>query len=203
MGSEKNIRVIPNPSSIYPTEKANLENPKVIAVGSHTYNKGYDRLLNAWKYISKEYPDWQLHIFGKSNPTVNLEVLVNELKIESSVFLNPPTKNIEQEYLNSSVFVLPSRSEGFGMVLIEAMACGVPCVSFDCPSGPRDIITNDIDGFLVKNHDVEGFTKKIMYLMQDKQLRKKMGQKAKENVSKYAPTRIVKQWDSLFKELIR
>jgi len=104
--------------------------------------------------------------------------------------------------LASSVMVLPSRSEGFGMVLIEAMECGVPCVSFDCPSGPRDIITHGEDGFLVEKENIQELAEKLLVLIENENLRKRMGEAAKLNVQRYATEAIVKQWDDLFRELV-
>src|SRR5690606_404823 len=112
-----------------------------------------------------------------------------------------PVKNIEEKYLGSSVFAFSSRFEGFGMVLIEAMACGVPCVSFDCPCGPADIIRDGEDGFLVENGDVDGFTKRLLELIEDESLRVEMGRKAKQNVRRYLPEVIVPEWDVLFKSM--
>src|SRR5690554_6541608 len=103
--------------------------------------------------------------------------------------------------MESSIMVLPSRSEGFGMVLVEAMACGVPCVSFNCPEGPADIIRDEEDGFLVTNGDFEELASKIIVLIEDEDRRKTMGTKAKQHVKRYLPERVVSQWDDLFKSL--
>ena len=98
--------------------------------------------------------------------------------------------------------VLPSRSEGFGMVLIEAMACGLPCVAFDCPHGPADIIRHEEDGLLVKAEEVNALAMSIIRLIQDEELRIKMGANARENVKRYLPENVLPQWDTLFKRLI-
>ena len=97
---------------------------------------------------------------------------------------------------------MSSRFEGFGMVLIEAMSFGVPCISFDCPYGPADIIKEGEDGFLIKNDNIEGFSNKIIQLIENENLRKEMGLKAKKNIQRFYPETILKQWDELFKSLI-
>jgi glycosyltransferase involved in cell wall biosynthesis len=196
-----NVLAISNPLSFYPKVAAKLVAKKVIVVGSHSYNKGYDLLLETWATIAVENPDWELHIYGKIDKEKTYLKLADKLKITNSVYFHEPVADVKKEYLNSSLMVLPSRSEGFGMVLIEAMACGVPCVSFDCPSGPRDIIKNNEDGFLVANGNTVELAKAINQLIGNEQLRNHMGAKAKETVKRYLPENIVAQWDQLFKEL--
>jgi glycosyltransferase involved in cell wall biosynthesis len=197
----KNMIVIPNPLSFYPDQSSTLVNKKVIAVGKHGFQKSYDRLLAAWQLVIQSNPDWQLEIYGTINPVYQLKELAQSLKISDNVSFFAPEKNIESKYLEASVYVMSSRFEGFGMVLIEAMACGVPCVSFDCNYGPSDIIMNNEDGFLVKNGDIEGLSKALNKLITNDVLRTTLGAKAKQNVKRFAPESVVKQWDNLFKEL--
>ena len=196
-----NVIAISNTLSFYPKITSELLSKKVIVVGSHSYNKGYDLLLETWKKVARQNSDWELHIFGKIDKEQTYLKLADKLKITDTVCFHEPVAAIEKEYLNSSIMVLPSRTEGFGMVLIEAMACGVPCVSFDCPSGPRDIIKDKEDGFLVTNGSTVELAEGINKLISDSELRNKMGAKAKENVKRYLPSTILAQWDQLFKEL--
>lgn len=198
----KNVEVISNPLSFYPNEKALLINKKVIAVGKQSYQKGYDRLLTAWEKVLKNHPDWQLEIYGKLDLAQKLNEQVSDLKIVENVHFFPPEKNIIAKYFDSSIYVMSSRFEGFGMVLIEAMACGVPCVSFDCPYGPSDIIRNNEDGFIVENGNTEALAEKLEVLIENEELRNAMGKLAKENVKRFLPEVIMKQWDELFKSLI-
>jgi glycosyltransferase involved in cell wall biosynthesis len=121
----------------------------------------------------------------------------------ANVTFHEPVSDIQSKYAASSIMVLPSRSEGFGMVLIEAMACGVPCVSFDCPCGPADIISDGDDGYLISNGDIEQFAAKVILLIEDEALRKRMGQSARQNVKRFLPPAIVAQWDQLFKSVRR
>lgn len=196
-----NVMVIPNPIAGFPDRAAELTAPNVIAVGSQSYNKGYDRLLEAWQMVAAAYPDWHLNVYGRKNPEMQLDAVAETLGLSSSVSFHDPVADIEQHYRSASVMVLSSRSEGFGMVLIEAMACGVPCISFDCPHGPRDIITDGADGFLVPDGDIAAFADKVKLLMSDAPLRKAMGQKALATAHKYAPEQIVARWDQLFRDL--
>jgi len=197
----KNLAVIPNPLSFYPTESSTLQNKKVIAVGKQNYQKGYDLLLQSWQIVQEKHPDWQLEIYGKMAPDNHLVELAQDLKIQSSVAFYPPEKHIERKYLDSSVYVMSSRFEGFGMVLIEAMACGLPCVSFDCNFGPSDIICHNEDGLLVENGNIADLSLALTRIMGQQELRKEMGRNAKENVKRFQPGKIVQTWDNLFREL--
>jgi len=198
----QNLAVISNPLSFYPHESATLVAKKVIAVGKQSHQKGYDLLLQAWQKVVAQHPDWQLEIYGKKEPLEGLELQASSLGIASTVNFFDPVKNIEAKYLESSIYVMSSRYEGFGMVLIEAMACGVPCVSFDCPYGPSDIIADVVDGYLVPNGNSDLLAQKLLLLIEDDALRSKMGKKAKENVKRFLPETICQQWEELFKSLV-
>jgi glycosyltransferase involved in cell wall biosynthesis len=200
--SLSNLEVIPNPLSFYPKESSTLQNRNVIAVGKQGFQKGYDRLLAAWQIVNQNHPDWQLEIYGQSAPEYQLEELSKSLGIGDCVSFYPPTKDIQNKYIEASLYVMSSRFEGFGMVLIEAMACGLPCVSFDCNYGPSDIILDGVDGFVVPNGDCTALAKVISTMLDDATLRGRMGANAKLNVQRFLPEVIVKQWDVLFKQLV-
>lgn len=196
------ISVIPNPISFYTSDPSNLKSKKVISVGTMSHVKGFDLLLKAWRTVIDKHPDWELEIYGKPLLRNELVQLSQELGIENNVEFNDPVVDIEAKYRQASIYVLSSRFEGFGMVLIEAMACGLPCVSFNCPSGPADIITDNEDGYLVTANDINLLSEKIISLIENETTRQLMGTIARENVKRYMPEQIVGKWDTLFKELI-
>lgn len=153
---------------------------KVISVGRYDEQKGYDMLIDAWEVVYRTYPDWNLFIYGDGVLKKDFEQSIKQKHLEQNIFLCAPVKDIEQKYLESSMYVMSSRFEGFGMVLIEAMACGLPCISFDCPHGPSDIIKDEIDGLLVENGNVQLLSQKICRLIQDDTLRQQMGTHARK-----------------------
>lgn len=163
--------------------------------------KGFDRLVSAWRIVSRKHPDWTLSIYG-DGMREQLQRQVDEEGVASSCLLKHTVQNIVDKYCESSIFVLSSRYEGFGMVIIEAMACGVPPVSFTCPCGPRDIIADGRDGLLVENGDIEGLAEKICYLIEHEDLRRKMGRQARMDVERFRIEHIAEQWKELFEEAL-
>ena len=198
--STKNLVIIPNPLPFQTSSVSALHSKKIIAVGSFSFNKGYDLLLQIWRDVALDFAEWELNIYG-SRTHENLTLIATHLNL-TNIYFHDPVGNIVEKYLGSSIMVLPSRSEGFGMVLIEAMNCGLPVISFDCPNGPKDIITEGEDGFLIENGDVERFAEKLRTLMESEGLRQKMGATARANSLKYHPNEIVREWDQLFKNLM-
>ena len=128
---------------------------------------------------------------------------IHSYGLQNTIIMNPPTDNIIEEYLKSSICVVSSVFEGFSMVLIEAMACGLPCVSFDCPYGPRNIIKDGEDGFLIEYLNTQALADGICKLIEDKELRKSMGRKGRENVLRFSREKVMQQWVDLFELLIR
>lgn len=189
---------ISDPLTFFPKQPSSLKRKRVIAVGRYVYQKGFDLLLQIWSKIEKDNPDWELFVFGTGNRSY-YELLKKKLNIDDNrCHLEGPSPNIQEEYLNSSVFAFTSRFEGFGMVLVEAMACGLPVVSFDCPCGPRDIITDKEDGILVKNGSVADFVLALNKLMRDESLRIQMSVLGRKNVERFKIEYIAEQWKSLF-----
>lgn len=199
----KNGVVIPNPLWFKTVKFADLKSKKVIAVSRHSYEKGLDRMLQIWQKIIAKHPDWCLEIYGKSNENQEMQELATALNIEQNVTFFEPVKNINDKYLEASILVMTSRTEGFGMVLVEAMASGLPCVAYDCPVGPRSIIVNNENGFLIEDGDIDSFVQKIELLIEDENFRISMGKNAKDSISKYDIESIMQQWKSLFEELIQ
>lgn len=193
-----NICVISDPLSFCPTQRSSLSIKRVIAVGRYVYQKGFDQLLQAWATIERQYPEWQLVVFGDGNRTP-YEQQMKELGIDDNrCHLYGPTTDIQQEYVNSSIFVFSSRFEGFGMVLVEAMACGLPVVSFDCPCGPKDIVKDGEDGILVENGNIELLATSLSKMMRDEALRQAMSQAALKNVQPFRIEQIAEQWRKIF-----
>ena len=197
----KNVEVIPNPLCSIPSQHSLLQDKRVIAVGRYAYQKGFDLLLNAWKHVVDKHSDWKLTIYGSGERTPYIN-LAKDLGIESNCCLEASVSNIISKYQESSMLVFSSRFEGFGMVLLEAMSCGVPCVSFACPCGPKDIITDGVNGYLVEPENVETLAERICHLIENKVLRKNMGKSASSSVLKYDINIIGQQWNNLFSTLI-
>jgi glycosyltransferase involved in cell wall biosynthesis len=199
----KNIGVIPNSVSFQTTAKADLKNKIVVAVGRLEYQKGFDMLLEIWGLICKKNPDWKLHIYGDGQDKDVLLSIIDKQGMSESVCIFPPVKDIQQVLLSGSIYVMTSRFEGFPMVLLEAMECALPVISFACKCGPKDIIRNGEDGFLINNNDIYSFAQKLDELMNDEVLRYSMGNKAKQNIQRYSEKEIMKKWENLFFQLIK
>ena len=198
-----NIEVISDPLTFSSSSYSPLTNKRVIAVGRYVYQKGFDILLKSWSIVEKECPDWSLTIVGQGERQ-KYEALIDELKIDKTrCKLLGPTERIQDEYMSSSLFVMSSRFEGFGMVLVEAMACGLPVVSFDCPCGPKDIIQNKIDGILVENGNVDKLTEALVMMIQHPEQRKVMANRAIENVQRFRIDQIAEKWKLLFEALYK
>lgn len=196
-----NVCVIPDPLSFRPSECSTLTERRVIAVGRYVYQKGFDLLLQAWSLVEKATPDWQLAVFGTGDREP-YERLIDELGIDRErCRLNGSTTDIQKEYADSSVFVFSSRFEGFGMVLVEAMACGLPVVSFDCPCGPKDIVTDGVDGLLVDSGNVDKLADSLIRIIGDDALRKRMADKARVNVRRFDMEVLAERWRQLFDEV--
>ena len=206
-----NVTVIPDPITIeVKSEKVKSEKcvNRVVTIGRYAYQKGYDLLLQAWAEISRirdleNGEEWTLDIFGQGNQTDYRQLMV-ELGIDTDrCHLNGPVEDVVKVYQDSSIFVLSSRFEGFGMVLVEAMACGLPVVSFDCPAGPDEIITDGVDGLLVPSGDVHALAEKLMVLISDENLRRRLGQQARQTAQRYDMAVLVNQWTTLFEKVIK
>ncbi len=196
-----NIEVIPDPLSFNTDTVSPLVSKRVIAVGRYVYQKGFDLLLQAWSVVEKQSSDWELAIFGQGEREA-YEQLINELRIDRSrCHLYGPTNDIMYECQNSSIFVFSSRFEGFGMVLVEAMACGLPVISFDCPCGPKDIICDQEDGILVDNGNVDKLSKAMIFLMKNHDICVKMAINGQKNVLRFKIDTIAERWKSLFESL--
>ena len=197
-----NLMVIPNPITINNKHQIDYSQKRAIAVGRYTYQKGFDLLISAWEEVHIKHPDWKLYIYGGGNRE-EYQKLVNEMKLKDVVHCEGPVNDISNKYKESSIFILSSRFEGFGLVLAEAMSTGLASVSFACPCGPKDIIKDSYDGLLCKNEDTKDLASKICELIEDKRLRKETGQNAANSIQRYSLENIMRQWDNLFQEIYK
>lgn len=198
-----NVVSIPNPLSFHSAVASDLSAKRVILVGRYCHEKGYDHLLQAWKLVQERCPDWRLDTYGDGD-TTPYEQLINELGIDRSrCSLNPRVENVQQEFQRSSIAVCTSRFEGFCMAIIEAMACGVPVVSFNCPWGPQSIITDGVDGLLVENGNVAKMAETLTSLIADAERRKLLASNGLKSVHRYDMDAIGEHWNQLFKDVFQ
>lgn len=204
-GSLSNIEVIPNAAMNISGHYSDVTRKRLIAVGRLDYQKGFDRLIRAWDIVQQNvaFRDWQLDIFGQGEWQEMLQRMIDERNLQNTLRLNQPTNSIGDEYAKSSLIVMTSHYEGFGMVLVEAMACGVPAVAFDCKCGPKDIIRHGENGLLVHDGDIEGLAAAMMKLMDDEAYRKRLSDNAKKIISTYSEETVMNRWIALFNGLIK
>lgn len=195
-----NIVVIPNPIYVYPEHASSCSSKQVIAVGRYTKQKGFDLLIEAWHLVYQRHPDWMLRIYGAGNPEV-YKRLVSEKGLNASVFCEEAALDIYAKYNESSIFVLSSRYEGLPLVLIEAMSAGLPSVAFACPCGPRDCITDGVDGLLVEPENTTKLADAICWLMENEEQRKQMGGAARHSAVRFQEENIMHRWVELFDSL--
>lgn len=199
--NDKRVEVIPNSLTFYPERFSDCENKKIISVGRLTHEKGYDILIDVWNIVAKKYSDWTLEIYGEGPERENLQNKINKLELEKSFLLKGTDKNIQNRYIESSIYVMSSRSEAMPMVLLEAMSCGLPVVSFDSPCGPKDIIKENEDGFIIKFGDIGQMAEKIEELIVNKEKRKLFGANARYNIQRFSQDKIMNQWEKIYGEL--
>ncbi len=193
----KNVRTIPNPVTINCRKKTNLNNKNILSVGRFTNQKGFDLLIKAWSLTKIRNNGWILNIYGKGEQLNILMKLIDEDNLADTVVLHEPVKDIVPIYINSSIYVMSSRFEGLPLVLIEATSMGLPVISFDCETGPREIIKNDINGVLVRPGDVKQLAFEIDNLVNDKKRMKKYSNNAIINSKLYNIAEIVKLWKGI------
>jgi glycosyltransferase involved in cell wall biosynthesis len=170
---------------------------KLIAAGRLENQKGFDLLLEAFGAVAAQHPDWTLDIFGRGSRREPLERLVVQLGLGDQVSINAPTDRLGERMRDASVFVLSSRFEGFPLVLLEAMAAGLAVVSFDCPTGPGEILTDGTSGLLVPAEDVLALAAALDRIMHDESLRRRLAAAAPAAVLPYSPRQVGRRWDEL------
>ena len=194
-----NVVAIPNPISFTTKSVSPLTEKRVLAVGRYVYQKGFDLLLKAWAVVERAIPDWHLDVYGQGDRSPFLE-LSKELRLQRCN-LNGSTTEIQKEYMNSSLFVISSRFEGLSMAFLEAMSFGLPVVSFACPCGPRDVITDGVNGILVPKEDVAKLADAIINVIQSPEYAKELGKNASKRAMDFQIDVLAERWKHLFENL--
>lgn len=184
-----------------PRPQSRLENRVVLAAGRLVKVKGYDRLLDAFAKVIEKRPDWKLRIYGSGTQADKLSRQARSLGLHNNVAFMGATSDVEGEMAKASLHVITSRFEGFGMTIVEAFAAGVPVVSFDCPQGPREIITSGQDGMLVPDGDTDAFADALLSLMDDPDEMRRLVANGKETALRYRISKVADQWDEVFADL--
>lgn len=198
-----NVKVIPNPINVGKYNRPNLDSKRVIAAGRISPVKGFDNLIRTWSSIIEKDPDITLHIYGDGDCEYRsyLNDLIKSLHLERHVFLEGAVSSLLQVLPSYSLFVCSSHTECFPMVFLEAMSCGVPVISFDCPSGPKHIITDGVDGFLVKDQSLDDLVSKVLqYYSWPLDVINKYSKASFSSVEKYNIDTVMKEWMTFFKQ---
>ena len=200
-----NTLVIPNMVTNYPHEINPYKHRpnRIICAGRLDEKKGFNLLIDAWKLIATKFPTWRIDIFGEGELKNKIYKKISNCHLSNSIKINIPTDNIYNEYENSSIYVMSSLYEGFGLVLIEAMSCGVPCISFDCPNGPAELITHGEDGLLVPLGDIEKLAESIEWMITHEEERLRMSNNARQKAKQYTAEVIMPQWVELFEKVAK
>ncbi|MGV0920311.1 glycosyltransferase family 4 protein [Empedobacter sp. UBA7248] len=193
-----NVINIPNPITITPI-KTDSSIEKVLAVGRFTYQKGFNYLIDAWAIVNNDFPDWKLDIYGSGELEEDLIKQIKQLSLGNSINLCEPRKDINQVFSEHSIFALSSRFEGFPLVLIEALSCGLVPVAFECKNGPKQMMgDSELKKFLVRPFDVTEFAEKLKILILNKQLRTEMSEEAIKVSQRYQLDNIMMIWEDMF-----
>lgn len=199
----ENIAVIPNPTELS-TESAVLNSKKIMAAGRISPVKNFGDLIDSFARLSREFPDWELHFFGEDyiGTQRELEEKIKGYGLRDQIKFMGTSSNLKKEMQNYSIYAMTSETECFPMVLLEALSVGLPVISYDAPTGPKHILKNVEDSFLVPYKNLDIFTEKLMNLMQNQSLRQKMGRKGKENIKRFNIEIVMQRWRHLFKSLV-
>ncbi|MFJ9173238.1 glycosyltransferase family 4 protein [Streptomyces sp. NPDC102360] len=202
-GKDVRVEAIHNSVSIPLVVDASAESKVIMAAGRLVADKRYDDVIHAFSELAEKHPEWSLRIYGAGAEDGSLRSLVSDLGLNDRVLLMGPTRFMDSEWSKAGIAVSASRTESFGMTLVEAMRLGVPAVSADCNFGPREIISHGLDGFLFPVADVQAMRDSLDRLMSDPERRAEMGGLAQRNMQRFRPDRIASQWSELFHRLGR
>ncbi|MCC9061740.1 glycosyltransferase family 4 protein [Flavobacterium piscisymbiosum] len=195
------IFVIPNSLPFKVSMESELTSKQILVVGRLSAEKGLERLIPVSNKLKEKFPDWHITIVGEGPEKEKLSTLISEANLRDVLKLNGISNNVENFYLESSIYIMTSHFEAFPMVLLEAQSFGLPVIAYDCPEGPGQIINNGENGYLIENDNVTDFSDKLFMLIEDEELRKKIGKNAKSNSLNFTEERIIKKWMFLFDEL--
>ncbi|NGX84763.1 glycosyltransferase family 4 protein [Aequorivita sp. KMM 9714] len=197
-----NTFVIPNPISLT-NKKVNFQNKRVIAAGRIAPVKGFERLIEIWSEFLKNNTGWSLDIYGDNyiGTQEQLQKQIDSKDLNNTIFFKGTVDDITETMCNYSAYLMTSHTECFPMVLLESLSVGLPIISFDVPTGPRNIITNEEDGFLVENGNVIEYSKRMEQVLNSENLKKVMSDKAKLNSQRFSVENVMKKWGQLFNTL--
>lgn len=198
-----NARAMPNPLRTPPEDAAPLDAKVAMYAGRFSPQKSVDHLLRAWSLVHERHPDWELHVFGSGPDEDDLRQLCRELALDDCVRWFPAASDVDRELLQRSMFVLSSQHEGLPMVLLEALSCGVPCVSFRCSSGVEQLIQDGENGLLVEQNDDDALADAICRLISEPDLRHRLGSNARGSTQQYDTEKVLDAWQELFLEVLR
>ncbi len=200
-GHRTRVYTIGNGLPDTPRPRSRLDNRLIVAAGRLVNVKGYDRLLGAFAKVVEKRPDWKLRIYGAGSHANRLDRQARALGLHNNVVFMGPTRDMEGELAKASLHVITSRFEGFGMTIVEAFGCGVPVVAFDCPQGPREIITPGHDGLLVPDGDVDAFAEAVLSLIDSPDELRRLADNARETARRYGIAAVADRWDEVFADL--
>lgn len=198
----KRVEVIPNFTTIDNCRQPDYDTKYCVALGRMVPAKDYPRMVRLWKEVVKEHPDWTLDIYGDGPEHEHIRQCIEEAQMGDKILLHGNTKDVVKAYSEASIYLMTSRTEGFPMVLLEAMTIGLPVVAFDCPHGPRNIISNGVNGLLIDMHDDQAYASALTLLMENAERRRLMGEKAREVAQRFSCERIMQRWMDMFNSLV-
>jgi glycosyltransferase involved in cell wall biosynthesis len=202
LGTTTRVECVPNAAPDAGAHRAGLEERVIASAGTLDGRKGFDRLIRAWALIAAQHPDWRLDIFGDGPERDALARLAADLGVAASVRLRGHTSRLTEELARTSLFVMTSRREGFPMVLLEAMSVGVPVIAYDCPTGPRDVVDDGVDGYVVADGHAAELAAAMAALIRDPGRRRAFGAAAVRKAARYGRAELAERWETLFAELL-